>query len=731
MDNDEYDLFSISSPKNGKIVFSFEKTNNSKYKKNKAYQKLHEKLNIQISNKKRYKKMNDFDKFLIMNNQLHKHNSTPAQKNIMIINDIIDTKTNHFLAKFKDFLISDYVDEFLKRYFTTDECEELIPKFFLYYKNYLKFFCRGFFADFKANKIIQDNGEFQAELYYNNNYGAKEDRKRKKTKEEKISEHTQSESKSEISQDNKNNNSNISKINSFNKIKLIFSKSIRKKLGGVETSRMQEKKEISNILYKNKNETLTLNNETKIYNEDNIYTNENSLINLLNELINKKLSRKKLNPNKIVKHNINEKNIVNIYKNLLSQSPMKSARYQNYIKNGIYNKTSKKVSSIKIFNKNIPIIFKNKNHNLSNDMKIPFLDKTKMTSRNNQSRNSRTNFSSRANNSTNIFIKNSKSKKGHKKRKNNSRSILTQIKMGNFASSKLNKSKYSNFNKNIINKKRKKSIYTGFYFKNMSNNSSNSSRSLKKNFIGSFHSNNNNNNNNQKINNKIKHYQYMNFKNKATNRNKIQNKIYRHKQNWSLSNSNSIYNNFHININNNIMLLNNNNNNSNIRHLISNKNNMKLFSKNKNNNGSCNINNNNNNIKNNIFNYKRNNKNINSRNQNIIDINKYKTEIKNMQLNSKKKSNNNNKNIYSSNSKFMSLEKSKSKNKDKNFKNKEPLVRNKSNLYYNNIRFKIKKFEKSEMMFSLKNAKKLNNSNKNLKAQNGQKINIIFDYKKK
>jgi len=48
MDNDEYDLFSISSPKNGKIVFSFEKTNNSKYKKNKAYQKLYEKLNIQI-----------------------------------------------------------------------------------------------------------------------------------------------------------------------------------------------------------------------------------------------------------------------------------------------------------------------------------------------------------------------------------------------------------------------------------------------------------------------------------------------------------------------------------------------------------------------------------------------------------------------------------------------------------------------------------------------------------
>ena len=36
----------------------------------------------------------------------------------MIINDIIETKTNHFLAIFKDYLITDYVDEFLKRYFT-------------------------------------------------------------------------------------------------------------------------------------------------------------------------------------------------------------------------------------------------------------------------------------------------------------------------------------------------------------------------------------------------------------------------------------------------------------------------------------------------------------------------------------------------------------------------------------------------------------------------------------
>ena len=724
MNNDDNDIFSISSQRNGKKAFSIEKIKKSKIIKDKTHHKFHEKLNIFISGKNSHKKFKEIDKYFIINNQLQKNNSSPNQKNIMIINDIIETKTNHFLATFKDFLITDYVEEFLKRYFIMDECEELIPKFYLYYKNYLKFFCRGFFIDFKANKIIQDNGELQAELYYNDNYGDKNAKRRKKELEEKISEssNSKSKSKSETTQENKNNNTNTN-ISKINKIKLIFSKSIRKKLGAVESSKMIEKKELSNIFYKNKNETITLNDETKIYNNDNIYTDENSLIHLLNILINKRKSRKKLNENKIVKNNINEKNIVNIYKNLLSQSPIKSERYQNYIKNGIYNKTSKKVSSIKIFNKNIPIILKNKNHNLSNDMKTPLLEKTKLTSRNNQSRNSRTNFSSKANNSTNIFVRNSKSKNSRKKRKN-SKSILTRLNIGNYPINKTSKGKYSTFNKNLRHKKRKKAIYTGFYFKNMSNNSSNNSRNLKQNFIYSFHSNNinnntNNTNNNQRINNKIKHYQYMTFKNKTLNKHKIQNKIYKNKQNCSLSNSNSIYNNFHININNNIMLL---NNNSNIKHIISNKNNTKSTFKTKK------YNHNINNINN--YNYKRSNKNIVSRNENNIDINKYKTEIKSIQANLKKK-HTNNKNIYSSIKKYMSLEKSKSRTKDKISKNKEQLIRNKSNLLLNNIRFKLKKNEKSEMMPSLKNFKKLNKSNRNLNTQNGQKINIIFDYKKK
>lgn len=122
--------------------------------------------------------------------------------------------------------------------------------------------------------------------------------------------------------------------------------------------------EISNIFYKSKNETMTLNDDTKIYNDDNLMTNENSLINLIDVMIHKKREKKKIIKNKNTKnnYNINDKNIVNIYKNLLDQSPIRSARNLNYNnKNGLYNKTSKKVSSIKIFNKNIPMIIKIKN----------------------------------------------------------------------------------------------------------------------------------------------------------------------------------------------------------------------------------------------------------------------------------------------------------------------------------------------------------------------------------
>ena len=70
---------------------------------------------------------NKISVFLI-NQNLQKHNSTPEQKNIMLVNDLIQSKETHFIATFKDYLISDYHEEFLRRFFNNEEIIEVLPK---------------------------------------------------------------------------------------------------------------------------------------------------------------------------------------------------------------------------------------------------------------------------------------------------------------------------------------------------------------------------------------------------------------------------------------------------------------------------------------------------------------------------------------------------------------------------------------------------------------------------
>ena len=690
------DLFNLSNSKNTSLPLSLKK-----FKRSKNFQSRHQKYNKSLKklmSKEKSKKTNKkFDNLYIINSQLQKHNSNPLKKEIMIINDIIDTKTNHFLAVFKDYLITDYIDEFLKRYFVLNECEELIPKFFIYYQNYLKFFCRGFFTDFKANKIIQEYGELQAELYYNKNYGLK-DKKNKKNKNEDDNNNYNS---SRNLSNNNNTNSNL------NKVKLLFTETVRNSINRIENSKLirnyiykYNTNEISNILYKNKNETMTLNDDTKVYNNENLITNENSLINLIDEIINKKRKKKKTSKNTKNNYNVNDKNIVNIYKNLLNQSPIKSARNPNYNnKIGAYNKTTKKTSSIKIFNKNIPIIIKNKNKkhnsNISNEfkdnVKTPvFLEKSKISTKNYRSRNAK-------NNNSNLFMKSNLTQKGHYR--NTSKSISTRL-GPNFPTSKNNIKKFSSFNTNLNadNQNKNKVKCTGIYFRNIDNNLLSTSSSRKKNFIYSYNSNKISNKNQ---NNRIRHYQYITYKNKI----QLKHKNNKHKQSYSLSNSNSIFNNFHININNNIMLLNNNN-----THYNYNKNNWKSNSKNKKRIDDIKL----------TLNKQNKSRNIGYG----IDLKKYKTELKNINIRNRK-------NVCSSIRKYIYLVKTKSKSKDKMSKNKETLTRNKSNIYNNNSCFKIKKIEDSDIMPSLKNIKNLNNSNKNLNLNKIQKINIIFDYKRK
>jgi hypothetical protein len=71
---------------------------------------------------------------------------------------------------FKEKILFNYNEEFLKRFYTEDESILRIPNFVTYYKNYLMFFCKPIFSELNLNDMIQAYSERKAQIFYNNNY---------------------------------------------------------------------------------------------------------------------------------------------------------------------------------------------------------------------------------------------------------------------------------------------------------------------------------------------------------------------------------------------------------------------------------------------------------------------------------------------------------------------------------------------------------------------------------
>ena len=198
--------------------------------------------------------------------------------NNLILESIMFNKNCHIVAIFKDYMILDYVDEFLKRKYTRKESILRIPSFSYFYKNYSKFFCNPTYSDLYFNYLIQDNTEKKARLFYKENYVNK-----KHNKESKINEGILI---------YPNNEESIN--NSSNKIlKSFFNESIRKKI--------EKDSPIRNSIVLNESETKLKNDESGLLIS---FSNENSLIHLMKELNNKnapkkidKNSKEKLNNN--------------------------------------------------------------------------------------------------------------------------------------------------------------------------------------------------------------------------------------------------------------------------------------------------------------------------------------------------------------------------------------------------------------------------------------------------
>jgi hypothetical protein len=106
---------------------------------------------------KKKKKLSQIEKDAIKLNYLSNlkiiknYNCTKKKYEKYIINNLLNNANCHLVSIFKERMLTDFVDEFLRREYAKAESADRIPKFALYYKNYLKFFCQPTFNNFVIN----------------------------------------------------------------------------------------------------------------------------------------------------------------------------------------------------------------------------------------------------------------------------------------------------------------------------------------------------------------------------------------------------------------------------------------------------------------------------------------------------------------------------------------------------------------------------------------------------
>ena len=683
----------------------------------------------------------------LININLQKYNSTPLMRDLMIINNLIRSKETHFTSLFKDYLISDYNEEFLRGYFNINECKEVLPKFYEYYKNYLHFFCKGTFSDFKINNIIQEYGENHAEVYYNLNY-LKKERVKKKDKKENIDEKNFEET-DKTDSNLKEEQSKIIPFFSF------FTKSVENSIKNMKNSyehnksKKEQDKELSNIkpLKSNSRENTINLPDNSTVSIDDVITKRGSIINII-DLMNKKIKNKKNNSNfnKKKKMDIilidnkklkNKKNVLSS-KHINSFSKTTSNLKENSLNKikDINNKSKKSISKNKGINIKINNVVAKNNKILSSSNYIKYIDilKTKKNIKKNIPKNKRSH--------NDLILSTSRNMKS-KKSIDNINSFNTNDNMYSYylfsnknISSNLNSSKNKNHSKINLSLKIK-----NFYQKiqNVNNNSnyplSSSRNKINKNIINKKSEPKEKSKSKSKININNNYY-YK--KNNSKNIKKTSGISFSPKNNYvhNKSLSTSTVNNCNININNNIILSNNyfNNKNSYLQQQLNNST-KKLIEKN---------------IIQKRYNINNNSRPLTSRNIKI-DLEKFKTEENIVNSIIVQSTNNKilkNKNNENNNIQYSSFRKS--NNNEIIIKQRNLFKIKKNNININNKRnltlkdMPVINMNKTKRTLNKNNSSKkifindeLNYTNKTYKnlymksINNNNQKKIIFDYKKK
>jgi hypothetical protein len=87
-----------------------------------------------------------------------------------VTQNLIFNKETHLVSEFKDKMINDYIDEFLRRFYKKKESFQKIPQYSEFYINYQKYFCIPTFPVKFFNQKIHHQREKKAKFYYNQNF---------------------------------------------------------------------------------------------------------------------------------------------------------------------------------------------------------------------------------------------------------------------------------------------------------------------------------------------------------------------------------------------------------------------------------------------------------------------------------------------------------------------------------------------------------------------------------
>ena len=258
------------------------------------------------------------------------YNTTPYVYKQQITFHLLHNSPTHLVSIFKEHMINDYIEEFLKREYTLQESTDRLPKFARFYKNYLQFFCKATLRHFRLNDIIKTYGEEKAENYYKENYQDTNDDNDNHSNNNKHN-NDDDESKN-IYINNKNaskcgNDSDTDDDDVINSKSTIFSNSVKKMINKEEDNNESFFSDINKAMqfpisqrYLKSFEQInieTLNGKLWNTNVNNItkHSNNNTILNLLSNLklkqqvINECKKKVHANVGQIVEGKIHKKNI--------------------------------------------------------------------------------------------------------------------------------------------------------------------------------------------------------------------------------------------------------------------------------------------------------------------------------------------------------------------------------------------------------------------------------------